>query len=124
MDFMAAIEKLAVDKSLRGLTKLWVCTFANCQFGDDFVSRGLQNCAFIRAVEQANITVLLIDRRAGSLSRIWCGLELHYTIGMKKELAFYTSMGRASADGAFSGPLVEAVEGWDIRRGQASEDAY
>lgn len=123
-DMLVAIEKLAQDRDLSAFSTLWVCTFANCQFGDDFSSMGLEGCAFIKSVGQAHLTVLMIDRNCGSLFRSWCGIELHYTIEQGKELNLYSPTGRVGMRGTCSGPLVEAVKEWDIRKGAASEPAY
>ncbi|CAE7033705.1 anks1b [Symbiodinium natans] len=124
-DFMRVIQELCVDEALPGSTPLWVCTFANNQWGEDFGDR-LANCPFYRTVAAADMTVLIVDRSAGSLGRVWCGLELYLTIQSQKRLLIYTPSGLVghSSGRASSGPLIEAIKAWDIRQTNASEDAY
>ena len=130
-DFMRVIQELCVDEALPGSTPLWVCTFANNQWGEDFGDR-LASCPFYRTVAAADLTVpasafpllqccsmlccgtdytsegsktsnhhclsalqvLIVDRSAGSLGRVWCGLELYLTIQSQKRLLIYTPSGR------------------------------
>eukprot|EP00439_Symbiodinium_sp_Y106_P082946 s1288_g22.t1 len=124
-DFMRVIQELCVDEALPGSTPLWVCTFANNQWGEDFGDR-LASCPFYRTVAAADLTVLIVDRSAGSLGRVWCGLELYLTIQSQKRLLIYTPSGLVghSSGRASSGPLIEAIKAWDIRQTNASEDAY
>ncbi|CAE7582165.1 anks1b [Symbiodinium pilosum] len=124
-DFMRVIQELCVDEALPGSTPLWVCTFANNQWGEDFGDR-LADCPFYRTVAAADMTVLIVDRSAGSLGRVWCGLELYQTIRSQKRLLIYTPSGLVghSSGRASSGPLIEAIKAWDIRQTDASEDAY
>ena len=37
------------------------------------------DCPFIQTLKTVDLTVLIVDYQAGSLSRTWCGLEVHYT---------------------------------------------
>jgi len=122
-DFMAVIDQLVMDKALSVSTRIWVCTFANNQFGENF-GRYLCDGPFMKAMEVAEITVVIVDRDAGSLQRSWCGLELHYSLEHGKDLHLYTSSGRIGAQGTCSGPLVEAVKDWDIRRCEAAEAGH
>ncbi|CAE7564828.1 Amacr [Symbiodinium sp. CCMP2456] len=124
-DFMRVIQELCVDEALPGSTPLWVCTFANNQWGEDFGDR-LATCPFYQTVAAADLTVLIVDRSAGSLGRVWCGLELYLTIQSQKRLLIYTPSGLVghSSGRASSGPLIEAIKAWDIRQTNASEDAY
>jgi hypothetical protein len=48
-----------------------VCTFANNQFGESFGSE-IIGTPFVRAIESAEATILIVDRDAGSLTRSWC----------------------------------------------------
>ena len=90
------------------------------QFGEDFGLR-LEDSPFCRSIRcTARGTVLVVDRNADSLTRIWCGLELYYTNKLNKSLQLYTSMGQVGVD-VFSGPLVQAVEEWDVCRMEASQ---
>ena len=54
-DFMRVIQELCVDEALPGSTPLWVCTFANNQWGEDFGDR-LADCPFYRTVAAADMT--------------------------------------------------------------------
>lgn len=122
-EFLGAVDKLVVDRSLSVNTAIWICTFANCQFGEDFGAM-LKDCPFIQALRTVELTVLIVDFQAGSLARTWCGLEVHYTVEHEMEFQFYTSAGRVGSSFVSGGPLVEAVKDWDIRRSEASEAAY
>ena len=122
-DFMTAVDKLVRDKSSSICASLWVCTFANNQFGENFGCRILET-PFVKAVENAEATVLIVDRDAGSLARSWCCLELHCTILREKELLLYTSQGMVGSADVSSGPVVDAISQWDVRKSQAAEHAY
>ena len=82
-DFIAAVDQIVADRALSICTVLWVCTFANNQFGEYFGSR-IMDTPFARAIMNADATILIVDRDAGSLTRSWCCLELHCTITMEK----------------------------------------
>eukprot|EP00434_Breviolum_minutum_P038714 symbB.v1.2.034352.t1/scaffold4419.1/size39883/2 len=70
---------------------------------------------------QLTETVLVVDREGGSLTRIWCGLELHFTEKLQKDLQVYTPSGRIGSALVTSGPLVEAIAGWDITSCEATQ---
>ena len=108
------------DKGCRLLTSIWVCTFANSQFGENFGST-LEESPFYCAISVAEGTVLVVDREGGSLTRIWCGLELHFTNKLQKDLQVYTPSGRIGSALVTSGPLVEAIAGWDITSCEATQ---
>ena len=90
--FFAGNPTLDLVRSLSFRTTIWVCTFANNQFGEAFGATILQT-PFVKAVEMAEATILMVDRDAGSLRRSWCCLELHCTILKEKSLELYTSAG-------------------------------
>lgn len=52
------------------------------------------------------------------------GLELHCTILREKELQLYTSTGMVGPAAVSSGPLVDAISRWDVRKSHAAEVAY
>jgi len=124
-DFMAIIEHLVQDKGISINTGLWICTFANCQWGEDFGER-IMDCPFIRAINICSSTVYFVDRYAGSLRRTWCGLEIQHTEKAEKELELYTPSGLVGGPTgrASSGPLIEAVKEWDFRDSEASDESY
>lgn len=122
-DFMSAVESLVADKSLSVTTPIWICTFAICQFGENFGSK-LEDCPFVQALNHAELMVLVVDREAGSLTRSWCGLEVHHAIMHEMEFELYTSAGRVGSSFVSGGPLVEAIRGWDIRDSQTSDPPY
>ncbi|CAJ1453527.1 unnamed protein product, partial [Effrenium voratum] len=123
MDFMQSVDKMALDRSLSIYTPIWICTFANCQFGENFGSK-LMDCPFICTLKTVNLTVLIVDFQGGSLTRTWCGLEVHYTTHNEIDFALYTSAGRVGSTYVSGGPLVEAVKNWDIRTSEASDPPY
>ena len=116
----AAFDQVVADKGCRLLISIWVCTFANSQFGEDFGST-LEESPFYCAISVAEETVLVVDRDGGSLTRIWCGLELHFTEKLQKDLQVYTPSGRIGSALVTSGPLVEAIAGWDITSCEATQ---
>lgn len=123
MDFMQAVDKMTMDRALSIYTPIWICTFANCQFGENFGSK-LMDCPFIRTLKTVDLTVLVVDYQAGSLTRTWCGLEVHYTTNNDIDFVLYTSAGRVGSTYVSGGPLVEAVKTWDIRSSEASDPQY
>ena len=120
-DFMSVVDRFAHDHSLSASVPIWVCAFANNQFGEDFGS-GLRESPFYMAVQASTETVLVVDRDASSLTRIWCGFEVHVTSTMQKPLSVYTSTGKVGKD-VTSGRLVDAVEEFDVMQMEATEDA-
>ncbi|CAE8597307.1 unnamed protein product [Polarella glacialis] len=119
---MAAVDDLARGKSLTMTVPVWICIFANNQFGQDF-GTGLRDSPFYKAVMAAEEgTLLMVDRDASSLQRIWCGFELHLTINLRKPLVVYTSAGQVGVS-VTSGRLVEAVEDFDVTQMEASQDS-
>ena len=123
-DLMCMIDMLVDAKSLSVSTPIWICTFANNQIrGEDFGER-VAGFPFMGAIDAAELTVLVVDRNAGSLGRTWCGLEVHWTVDSEKDLEVYTPTGRVGGDRASSGPLIEAIKQWDIRETQASDICY
>ncbi|CAE8742589.1 unnamed protein product, partial [Polarella glacialis] len=120
-DFMAAVDDLARGKSLTVTVPVWICVFANNQFGQNF-GTGFRDSPFYKAVEVAEEgTLLIVDRDASSLQRIWCGFELLLAIDLQKPLVVYTSAGQVGVS-ATSGRLVEAVEDFDITQMEASQE--
>merc|ERR1711933_671866 len=103
---MAAIDLLISDRALGSQTRLWICTFANTQFGENF-GEHIVDCPFAQVIRRAaSSTILIVDREAGSLERTWCGLEMYYTEVQEKDLTLYTSVGEVGSKCASSGPLV------------------
>ncbi|CAE8615326.1 unnamed protein product [Polarella glacialis] len=121
-DFMAAVDDLARGKSLTVTVPVWIWVFANNQFGQNF-GTGFRDSPFYKAVEVAEEgTLLIVDRDASSLQRIWCGFELLLAIDLQKPLVVYTSAGQVGVS-ATSGRLVEAVEDFDITQMEASQES-
>ena len=75
-DFMSIVDKVVEDRGLSSNATIWVCTFANSQFGESF-GTGLTDSPFCKAINAAQGLVLVVDRESKSLTRIWCSLELH-----------------------------------------------
>ncbi|CAE7785451.1 ANKRD44 [Symbiodinium sp. CCMP2456] len=119
-DFMAVVDNLLLDRGWSSAARIWVCTFANSQFGEHF-GPTLEESPFFHAISLAKGTVLVVDRDAHSLTRIWCGLELHFTEKLRKDLQVYTPSGRIGSTRVTSGPLVEAIACWDVTSCEASQ---
>ena len=92
-------------------------------FGED-LGASIMETPFVKAIEFAEATILMVDRDAGSLKRSWCCLEIHYTIKLDRTFELYTSAGLVGSTAVSSGPLVDAISQWDVRESQASEVAY
>mmetsp|Transcript_67728 Transcript_67728/g.144927 ORF Transcript_67728/g.144927 Transcript_67728/m.144927 type:complete len:760 (+) Transcript_67728:47-2326(+) len=122
-DFTTAIDRLVEDKSFSINTEIWICTFANCQFGEDFGAM-LEESPFVRVLGVTDITVHVVDRVSGSLYRSWCGLEIQHTVQNEAEFLLYTCAGRIGSSYVSGGPIVESVKTWDIRRSEASDPPY
>ena len=97
---------------------LLLCT----EFGQD-LGTNLEDSPFYLAIQKALRTILVVDRDASSLTRSWCGLELHFTKKLGKDLQIYTPAGRIGSSRVKSGPLVEVMEEWDVFSCEASQDA-
>lgn len=114
-DFVSIVSKFANTDGLSSTFKVWICTFANSQFGEDF-GVCLRSSPFYKAISIADGgTLLVVDR------------ELHLTMTMGKALRVYTSSGEGGVS-VTSGRLVSALEGSDRRqilnflgRGEAHE---
>ena len=119
-DFMEVVDKLVSDRGYHHRVAIWVCTFANSQFGENFGAK-LEASPFYCAISMAEGTVLVVDRDAGSLSRIWCSLEIHFTDKLDKDLQVYTPSGRIGSELVTSGPLVEALADWDVTCCEATQ---
>jgi len=121
-DFMASVKELGRSHGVGGSFCIWICTFANSQFGEDF-GAGLRDSPFYKAVQIVEDgLILIVDRDASSLQRIWCGLELHLSLVLAKRLEIFTSAGQVGVT-VTNGPLVESVEAWDVTRMEASQDS-
>lgn len=121
-DFIRMVRDLKKDELLSIHDSIWVCTFALNQFGEDF-GESLVQSPFSLSLKASERVVLMIDRQAGSLNRTWCGFELWLTAEDNKELELYTPAGRVGSEKAGSGPLMDALERWDIRDTDASQPA-
>ena len=123
LDFMRTVDQIVERNAFSISATLWICTFANNQFGEDF-GASIASTPFVKAIREAETTILMVDREAGSLKRSWCCLELHYTILEEKSLELYTSAGPVGTKAVSSGPLINAISEWDVRDSTASEEAY
>jgi len=119
-DFVYIVETLCKDSQLSINSSIWICTFALCQFGED-LGATLDQCPFRQGLDVAISTVLVVDRQAGSLDRTWCGFEMQLTAKSGKHLDIYTPAGRVGSDRASSGPLLDALEQWDITVTETSQ---
>eukprot|EP00930_Biecheleria_cincta_P027505 TRINITY_DN19311_c0_g3_i1.p1 TRINITY_DN19311_c0_g3~~TRINITY_DN19311_c0_g3_i1.p1 ORF type:complete len:624 (+),score=88.99 TRINITY_DN19311_c0_g3_i1:60-1931(+) len=122
-DTIGIINMLCQDKGLGAEAALWICTFAVNQKGE-VVGTKIMDTPFMKAISKAELTVLLVDRSAGSLRRTWCALELYRTAAENKDLEVYTPLGKVGNGRASSGPLIESLREFDIRSTEASDDSY
>lgn len=130
-DFMESIEIHSTENNVRDRDAYWICTFALNQFCVD-VGTGLEHAPFIKGLKAAKYgAMLMLDKTATSLTRIWCVLEL-YTILLKwdsllewpeQSLKIVTPMGIIGTSRVSSGPFVEAVASADSRLCQATAPA-
>eukprot|EP00746_Dinoflagellata_sp_MGD_P086878 gnl/MRDRNA2_/MRDRNA2_344378_c0_seq1.p1 gnl/MRDRNA2_/MRDRNA2_344378_c0~~gnl/MRDRNA2_/MRDRNA2_344378_c0_seq1.p1 ORF type:complete len:131 (-),score=21.51 gnl/MRDRNA2_/MRDRNA2_344378_c0_seq1:171-518(-) len=115
---MAVVDNMVADKGLSVSIPIWVYTFANSQFGEDFGAK-IEDSPFYQAVCKATWgIVLVVDREASSLQCSWCSVELFGTSkASDKKLEVYTPCGMIGSRRVSSGPLVDAVKAWDVRKG-------
>ena len=56
------------------------------------------------------MVVLMMDRAATTLDRIWCVFEVYTTIDKDKDLEVWTPLGRVGSGAVADGPIVQALE--------------
>ena len=61
LDFMHAVDQVVDRRGLGISATLWICTFANNQFGEDF-GASIRDTPFVKAIQQAEATILVVDR--------------------------------------------------------------
>ena len=84
-DFMNAIEIHAKEAAVRPRDTYWICAFALNQFDVELGDK-LESSPFVQALQASTGGVLMLDKEAHTLQRIWCLLEIHVVLN-KPELS-------------------------------------
>lgn len=121
-DFMVSIEAHAKDQGISAEANYWICVYANNQH-NVVLGRTLEESPFYSALKDSEATLLMLDKTAEALLRIWCVFELNETlITLKQPLQIWTPLGRVGSGLVSSGPVVQALHRIDTRQAQASND--
>jgi len=118
-DFMTSIEGICRDKRISGETHFWICVYANNQHNVELGS-SLTESPFYRALEQSKATMLMLDKTAQAITRLWCVFEMNETLDKNKVLELWTPLGQVGSGLVSSGPIVQALNRIDTRRAKAS----
>ena len=131
-DFMSAIEIHAREVGVRPRETYWICVFAINQFQIELGS-DVESSPFVKALKASRAAVLMLDKEAQTLNRIWCLLEMFVVLtkstafnlfgGQKLEYHILTPFGMIGARSMNSSPLVAAIRAADCRKSQASMPA-
>lgn len=127
-DFMVALQHHADEVGARSREVYWVCLFAINQFRVD-VGTHLEGSTFITALRASDSAVLMLDKTASSLTRLWCLLEVYIVLEKHEallgwehpSLRILTPMGVLGSAHVSSGPVVEALRSVDSKLGVASQ---
>jgi hypothetical protein len=126
-DFMLSIEHHAKHVRCRAADSYWICVFAMNQWEVD-VGGDLEKGPFVTALKEAPNMVLMLDKEASSLSRLWCLIEVYLVterpdvVGDKAEdLQILTPLGVLGTPGVQSGPVFEALKGVKTSTATATE---
>mmetsp|Transcript_16079 Transcript_16079/g.36906 ORF Transcript_16079/g.36906 Transcript_16079/m.36906 type:complete len:767 (+) Transcript_16079:33-2333(+) len=122
-DFMHSIETHAATMCCRIHDVFFVCTFANDQWNLDFGEQ-LERSPFYLALQDSDHVVLVLDKQATALERLWCVFEINIALRLEKEFDIVTPLGMIGDKRmASGGPIIEAVGAVDVRQAKASNAA-
>ncbi|CAE8740856.1 unnamed protein product [Polarella glacialis] len=107
-DFMTSIERHALRNKARPADAYWICVFANNQWKIE-LGVSLHQSPFYQALRGAEMTVLMLDKSADALSRLWVIFELGESCRMEQALQVWSPLGRVGSHSVSSGPLVTAL---------------
>lgn len=127
-DFMVAIEHHALEVGARTRDTYWICVFALNQHQVNVGGR-LEEGPFITALRSSGAGILMVDKTASSLTRLWCQLEVFIMLNKYKEclgwespnLRILTPMGVLGTPRVQSAPVVEALMNCDTTTSTATE---
>lgn len=118
-DFVATIEHHSKENAVGLSDGYWICVYANNQWNVEMGSQ-LRCSPFYEALAQASATVLLLDKEADALRRLWVIFEMHETTQTSKVLQIWTPLGRVGSGLVGSGPVVQALDRLDTATASAS----
>jgi len=120
-DFMVSIEAHAKEKGIAMETTYWICVYANNQHSVE-LGLTLSESPFYSALKGSRATLLLLDKTAEALLRLWCVFELHATLVKEKQaLELWTPLGKVGSGLVSSGPVIQALNRIDTCCAQASD---
>jgi len=119
-DFMVSIEAHAKERGVALEDTYWICVYANNQHNVE-LGLTLQESPFYSALKGSKTTLLLLDKTAEALLRLWCVFELHATLVKEKQpLELWTPLGKVGSGLVSSGPVVQALNRIDTCRAKAT----
>jgi len=96
----------------------WICVYANDQW-DVQLGEMLVSCPFYEALHGALQTILMVDKAATTLERVWVVFEMKATLDSGQELHAWTPVGQIGHT-VQSGPMAAALEHLKSNDAQAS----
>mmetsp|Transcript_42866 Transcript_42866/g.100547 ORF Transcript_42866/g.100547 Transcript_42866/m.100547 type:complete len:875 (-) Transcript_42866:245-2869(-) len=121
-DFVATIQRHALKYKVPSSHSYWICVFANNQHNVELEDK-LENSPFYVALNQSSMTVVMMDKNAEVLRRLWCVFEMNATCKLQKSFEFWTPLGRVGSALVSSGPIVQALRNMNLREARASHKA-
>jgi len=122
-DFMHSLETHAAMNCLGIHDVFFVCTFANNQWKLDLGEK-LCTAPFYEALQDSTFVILVLDKKATALERLWCIFEITSALTLdNKTLGIVTPLGPIGDKRIQSGPVLEALQGIDVVKANASNPA-
>lgn len=118
-DFMASIDHHTRNQRVAPDDSYWICVYANNQW-DIELGVHLDDSPFYAALKHAESTLLMLDKSAEALQRVWVIFEMTETYKLKQRLEAWTALGRVGSSQVASGPFVEALENVRTEDAQAT----
>jgi len=119
-DFMEALEHHARNNGVALDDSYWICVYANDQW-NVVLGKMLKDSPFYEALKDSATTVLMMDKSAEALTRLWVVFEMHETtITLSQKLEIWTPVGRVGSGLVSSGPIVHALDRVDTAKAMAS----
>eukprot|EP00928_Gymnodinium_smaydae_P032365 TRINITY_DN23461_c0_g1_i2.p1 TRINITY_DN23461_c0_g1~~TRINITY_DN23461_c0_g1_i2.p1 ORF type:complete len:834 (-),score=82.75 TRINITY_DN23461_c0_g1_i2:157-2523(-) len=118
-DFMKSIEFHTRYNSIGAADSYWICVYANDQWN---VQLGVKliDSPFYEALRSSETTLLMLDKSAEALERIWVAFEMTETYRLGQPLQAWTAVGQVGSVHVASGPFLEAMTNVRIENAQAS----
>jgi len=118
-DFMAAIDLHARENGVSIEDTYWICVYANDQFHLE-LGKTLEQSPFYTALQGAHSTLLMLDKAADALNRLWVIFEMNETTRLGQRLFIWTPLGQVGTGLVGSGPIMQALGRLDTSEACAS----